>query len=94
MSELEERTCKTCCHFNEEAYYCRARDTAVAEWDSCDNHETYEERRERVETPKLGDKLVGCISKDSKTGENHFILCAFCHSDHCKFSINKHRTRS
>ena len=39
----ETRTCKTCCHFNEEAYFCRLHDTAMAEWDSCKAHETHEE---------------------------------------------------
>jgi hypothetical protein len=44
----EERPCKTCCHFNEEAYYCRAYDTAMDERDSCKDHETYQEILARV----------------------------------------------
>ena len=39
----EKRTCKTCVHFNEDAYFCRARDCSQAEWDTCRDHITHDE---------------------------------------------------
>ena len=44
----EKRTCKTCAHYNDSAYYCRARDMAEAEWNTCSDHETWEENQERL----------------------------------------------
>jgi len=43
MNDEEKRTCKTCVDFNDEVYYCRKHDTAMAEWDSCEDHTTWEE---------------------------------------------------
>ena len=49
MSDPEEkRTCKTCAWFNDAANYCRGRDSAQAEWDTCPDHETVEEQQARM----------------------------------------------
>ena len=46
-------TCKTCTHFHSTAFFCRAMDESVAEWDRCDGHETYEEMVSRVQSSEV-----------------------------------------
>jgi hypothetical protein len=47
MSE-EKRTCKTCNQFGEHVNYCHLHDSSHAEWDTCPDHETYEEFEARA----------------------------------------------
>lgn len=55
----EERTCNTCNHFNNECYYCRKHDTNQAEWDSCEDHITYDEIVEQENAKELSMIKIG-----------------------------------
>ena len=52
----EKRTCKTCHHFGEHVNYCHLHDSSHAEWDTCPDHETYEEFIAKRGKP--GDRIL------------------------------------
>ena len=83
----EERTCKTCTHFNSEAYFCRTFDTAMAEWDSCKGHITFEElqakalkARKNIRCLTCGAHIGGLYASRIETADGKLVghLCIEC----------------
>jgi len=69
----EEKTCKTCTWFNQEAYYCKTFATSMAEWDSCDSHETYEEMITRIKIT-----MKECPDKEHGLFQENYLYCPYC----------------
>ena len=83
----EKRTCKTCTYFNESAYYCRKIEDAVAEWDSCKGHITFEElqakalkARKNIRCLTCGAHIGGLYASRIETADGKLVghLCIEC----------------
>ena len=71
---MTERTCKTCNSYNNSACYCSLHSTSEAEWNSCEDHKTYDEIVEELNAERLNMIKVGSFEFHNEIRERLVTL--------------------